>query len=300
MPVRAIEACYRLLFRGVLLMHPGQASARAGRPRWGSWHVTEAARPPVRSGRGKILPPLLVFGALACIPAWPVTANFVYDLSSRLIALTTAFAGTQVLLYGAATPDAGAIAVTVRGPAEDMTVRRKSRVGPIWINTSSIRFRDVPSFYAVATSMPLEEIAGPATLARYELGPERLRLDPVVPDAFGEVEVAEFRAALLRSQQRSGLYSAEPGTISFLGDMLFRTRIVFPANVPPGDYQVQVLQFADGEVVAAQSSKLEVGKIGIEAELYEFAVGQPALYGAVALLLALGSGWLANAMFRRP
>lgn len=262
--------------------------------------MTAAARQLVRSGRRKILPALTLCAALACTPAWPVGANFVYDLSSRLIALTTAFAGTQVLLYGAATQSAGAIAVTVRGPAEDMTVRRKSRVGPIWINTSAIRFRDVPSFYAVATSVPLEEVAGPATLARYELGPEKLHLNPVVPDAYGEEDIAAFRAALLRNQQRRGLFSTEPGTVSFLGDMLFRTRIVFPANVPPGDYQVQVLQFAEGEVVAAQSSKLEVGKIGIEAELYEFAMGQPALYGAVALLLALGAGWLANAMFRRP
>jgi len=258
--------------------------------------VTAVARRPARSTRRRFLPGL----ALACVPAWPVAANFVYDLSSRLIALTTAFAGTQVLLYGAATQNAGAIAVTVRGPAEDMTVRRKSRVGPIWINTSAIRFRDVPSFYAVATSVPLEELAGPATLARYELGPEHLHLNPVVPDAFTEADVAEFRTALLRNQQRRGLFTTEPGTVSFLGDMLFRTRVVFPSNVPPGDYQVQVLQFADGEVVAAQSSKLEVGKIGIEAEVYEFAMGQPALYGAVALLLALGSGWLANAMFRRP
>ncbi|MGD9511613.1 MAG: TIGR02186 family protein [Geminicoccaceae bacterium] len=262
--------------------------------------MTAARLEPVRSGRRKILPAAILLAALACVPAWPVTANFVYDLSSRLIALTTAFAGTQVLLYGAAAQSAGAIAVTVRGPADDVTVRRKSRVGPIWINTSAIRFRDVPSFYAVATSMPLEQLAGPATLARYELGPDRLHLNPVVPDAFEEEEVAEFRAALLRNQQRRGLFSTEPGTVSFLGDVLFRTRIVFPANVPPGDYQVQVLQFADGEVVAAQSSKLEVGKIGVEAELYEFAMGQPALYGAVALLLALGSGWLANAMFRRP
>jgi uncharacterized protein (TIGR02186 family) len=262
--------------------------------------VTAAARHRAPSCRRRTLPALILLAALACVPAWPVAASFVYDLSSRLIALTTAFAGTQVLLYGAATQSAGAIAVTVRGPAEDVTVRRKSRVGPIWINTSAIRFRDVPSFYAVATSVPLDELAGPATLARYELGPEKLHLDPVVPDAFVEEEVADFRAALLRNQQRRGLYSTEAGTVSFLGDMLFRTRIVFPANVPPGDYQVQVLQFADGEVVAAQSSKLEVGKIGIEAELYEFAIGQPALYGAVALLLALGSGWLANAMFRRP
>ena len=79
----------------------------------------------------------------------------------------------------------------------------------------------------------------------------------------------------MRNQQRVGLFSAEAGTVSFLGETLFRTRIVFPANVPPGDYQVQVLQFADGEVVGAQTSTLEIAKMGIEAELYDFAL-QPA------------------------
>ena len=253
-----------------------------------------------RSCRRILAPTLVLLLALLVVPSWPAPANFVYDLSSRLIALTTAFAGTQVLLYGAAPTDAGAIAVVVRGPARDMTIRRKSRVGPIWINTSSIRFRDVPSFYAVASSVPLEELAGPVTLARHELGPDQLHLDPVVAEGYSAEEIAQFRAALVRSQQRRGLFSTEPGTVSFLGDTLFRTRVVFPANVPPGDYQVQVFQFADGEVVGAQSSKLEVAKMGVEAELYDFAIGQPALYGAASLLLALGAGWLANLMFRRP
>ena len=42
-----------------------------------------------------------------------------------------------------------------------------------------------------------------------------------------------------------------------------------------------MLQFADGEVVGAQTSKLEIAKMGIEAELYDFALARPALYGAV-------------------
>jgi uncharacterized protein (TIGR02186 family) len=237
---------------------------------------------------------------IAATPAGPALANFVYDLSSRLIAITTAFVGTQVLLYGAAPGREGEIAVIVRGPARDMTVRRKSRVGPIWINTSSVQFETVPSFYAVATSVPLNELAGPGGLARHELGAERIRLTPTESEGWSEDEIASFRAALVRNQQRVGLFSAAPGTVSFLGDTLFRTRIVFPANVPPGDYQVQVLQFADGEVVGAQTSKLEIAKMGIEAELYEFAFGQPALYGLASILIALGAGWAANALFRRP
>ncbi len=234
------------------------------------------------------------------VPGAPALANFVYDLSSRLIAITTAFVGTQVLLYGATPAREGEIAVIVRGPARDMTVRRKSRVGPIWINTSALEFEAVPSFYAVATSAPLEELAGPGGLARHELGAGRIRLTPIAPEGWSEDEIDTFRAALVRNQQRVGLYSAEPGTVSFLGETLFRTRIVFPANVPPGDYQVQVLQFSDGEVVGAQTSKLEIAKMGIEAELYDLALGRPALYGLASILIALGAGWAANAIFRRP
>jgi uncharacterized protein (TIGR02186 family) len=230
----------------------------------------------------------------------PAPAAFVYDLSSRLIAITTAFAGTQVLIYGAAQVAGGEIAVVVRGPTRDTTVRRKSRVGPIWLNTSSLEFRAVPSFYAVAASAPLDELAGPGTLARHELGAERLRLTPVDDADLAAGEVEAFRAALVRTRQRSGLFSAAPGTVSFLGDTLFRTRIVFPANVPPGDYQVQVLQLTDGEVTGAQTSTLEIAKMGIEADLYDLSLHQPALYALASIVLAVSAGWAANAIFRRP
>jgi uncharacterized protein (TIGR02186 family) len=259
--------------------------------------------PPRRRRASRLLGPIAGLAvvaalALALTPGRPAVANFVYDLSSRLIAITTAFAGTQVLLYGAAPGREGEIAVVVRGPARDITVRRKSRVGPIWVNTSALEFQGVPSFYAVAASVPLAELAGDGALARHELGADRLRLT-AADEGWSEGEVAAFRAALVRNQQRTGLFSAEPGTVSFLGDTLFRTRIVFPANVPPGDYQVQVFQFADGEVVGAQTSTLEIAKMGIEAELYEYSLNRPALYGLASILLALAAGWGANALFRR-
>jgi uncharacterized protein (TIGR02186 family) len=237
---------------------------------------------------------------LVSLSAQPVPAAFVYDLSSRLIAITTAFIGTQVLLYGAVPEAAGEIAVVVRGPARDTTVRRKSQVGPIWINARSLEFRGVPSFYAVASSEPLAALAGPGVLARHELGADHLRLTPVDAAGFTDAEIASFRRALVRVKQRAGLYSSEPGTVSFLGDTLFRTRVTFPANVPPGIYQVQVFQFAQGAVVGAQTSNLEVAKMGIEAALYEHALHRPALYGLAAILVAVAAGWIANLLFRRP
>ena len=59
-------------------------------------------------------------------------------------------------------------------------------------------------------SVPLEELAGPATLARHELGAEQLRLAPGVAEGFSAEEIAEFRAALIRNQQRRACSRPSP------------------------------------------------------------------------------------------
>lgn len=242
---------------------------------------------------------LLLAAGLSAAPAQPVPAAFVADLSDHLIRITTAFSGTDVLLFGAAEEPDTEMAVTVRGPVRDTVVWRKSQVGPIWINTDSLIFRAVPSFYAVATSEPLDSLADPATLARHELGVEQLRLQPLATDRYTPDEVQAFRAALIRNMQRARLFVSGAGHVSFLGNTLFRTRLFFPANVPPGIYQVQVLQIVGGEVVGAQASALEISKAGLEADLYEFALHRPALYGLVSILFALFAGWAGSVMFRR-
>ena len=92
----------------------------------------------------------------------------VADLSAHEIAITAGFSGTELLLFGA-TDGEGDVIVVVRGPATTMSVRRKSRVLGIWINTESLRFRDVPSFYRVASSRPIEANTTPHLVADIEI-----------------------------------------------------------------------------------------------------------------------------------
>jgi uncharacterized protein (TIGR02186 family) len=108
-----------------------------------------------------------------------------------------------------------------------------------------------------------------------------------------------FRNALIRRMQARGLYSAEDGTVSFLGGRLFRTTVHFPANVPTGQYMVGVFLLRDGDVVSAQTTPLFVSKIGLGAEIYAFARRQAAIYGGIAIVIAVAAGWLASAAFRQ-
>ncbi len=247
-------------------------------------------------------PGRLMIVALLAFGLWARTearaSELVADLSQHLIAITTAFVGTDVVLFGTSDGD-GDIAVTVQGPRQDQIVRRKQRIAGIWINWERLAFQRVPSYYAVASSRPIEQIARPDVIARLELGTDHLKLEPV--DAAG-LEISQIRAfqdALVRNKQRQGLYSTEPATVRFIGPRLFRTSLRFPANVPPGIYQVQVFELSDGEVTGAQRSTLVISKIGVEADVFDFAQQRSALYGLLAVVLALALGWLAGVIFRR-
>jgi len=68
--------------------------------------------------------------------------------------------------------------------------------------------------------------------------------------------------------------------------------------VPTGTYLVAVFLIRDKDVVSGQTTPLVVSKVGIDADVFGFAVRQPGLYGAVAVLTAVVAGWLASLPFR--
>jgi uncharacterized protein (TIGR02186 family) len=220
----------------------------------------------------------------------------VADLSQHLIAITTGFSGADVLLFGT-TEGEGDVVVVVRGPDTNIVVRRKSREVGIWVNSAQMTFTGVPAFYRVASSRPLAEITLPQVQARHQLGIENLRFS-TLGNATPQ-EIADFRTGLLRNREREQLFATEPGPVTFLGQRLFRAPFHLPANVPTGAYQVYTLLIQNGDVVAEQVTPLFVSKSGVGADVFEFAHRQPVIYGILAVLIAIGAGWAASAVFRK-
>ena len=217
-------------------------------------------------------------------------------LSTQRIEIDSNFAGTSILLFGA-TDVAGDVVVSVRGPEEPVVVRRKRRSVGIWVNRESIAFRNVPGYYFVATSSPLEEIAPVELLDRKQLGSERVLLEAIWFDTSGDAD--EFRAALHRDRERDSLYRSEPGVVEFIDERLFRTTIDLPAHVPTGDYVVEAMLLVDSEVLSTRSAALSIEKAGFSADISTFARADEALYGVIAIALALVAGWLGSFAFRK-
>ena len=217
------------------------------------------------------------------------------DLSSHIIAIGGGFSGDSVVLFGS-TDGPGDIIAVVRGPERAMTVWRKARLAGIWVNAESVTFDSVPSYYAVVASRPVEQLIQREVAALYKIGPANLKPAPVSPVAPDRARL--FSDALIAEQQQAGRFAADIGKVNFLGERLFRATLSFPANVPTGTYLVQVFLVRDGDVVSGQTTPLVVSKVGLDAAIFDLAVRQSAVYGAIAVLTAVVAGWLASLPFR--
>jgi len=238
----------------------------------------------------------LPFFLLALATPRSAIAQLIVDLSNHLVAITTGFTGTEVLLFGT-TEGKGDVVVVVRGPESEVVVRRKARKLGIWVNEAEMTFQGVPGYYAIAANRPLREFLPERVAARHQIGVDNLRFSAPEGAASGKTEA--FRAALIRNKIRQNLFFAEPERIAFLGNRLFRTDMQFPANAPVGTYIVQIFLVEDGEVVNAEITPLVVSKVGFEAGVFHFAHRHSLAYGVLAILIAVVAGWIASAVFRK-
>lgn len=237
----------------------------------------------------------LLAAAVAATPA--AAKDLSIDVSEPVVQITAGFAGTEVLLFGAK-QGPGDVIVVLRGPNRDQVVRRKVRKVGVWVNADRVTFKQVPTFYWMASNRPIDEFLGDKARNLYQIGLNHLTLQPVgeVPPG---VNINDFRQGLKRTMVAKGLFKAEPELLTFVGDHLFRTRVRFPANVPTGTFSVDVYLVRDGKVVDYQTSLLNVRKFGLEAGIYDFAQRHALVYGILAIVIAVVAGWTANAIFRR-
>lgn len=227
-------------------------------------------------------------------------------ISTDEIAITSDFRGADLTIFGAIdgfAPDLLAqgkynIVVSLEGPKESATVRKKRRVFGIWVNTQSMTFELVPESYSLSSTRDIDDIAPPNEMNNMGIGVAHMTLSPIGYIGDGS-SVTEFRSAFRRLRESSGVYQRDPGGVQFISASLFKASVRLPADVPNGVHVVRAYLFRDGVFVAAKALPLRVIKTGLEAAITEAAHKHPFFYGLFAVLLAVVTGWAASVAFRR-
>jgi uncharacterized protein (TIGR02186 family) len=263
---------------------------------------------------------------LTLLAAAPVRAeSLIVTLSERTVDITSNFTGSTITVFGAVRRDAATVprasdydvVVTVTGPQSDRVTRLKERVLGVWVNTRARTFEDVPSAYTVLSNRPVSEIAHSSLLRRFQIGIEQVlphqdddsvsndndregELDSQVeaPEPDG-IDQRVFERAFLRLQSQARVYQEDPNAVAVIDNTLFRARATFPADVPLGLFDVNVYLFSGGVLLAEERVGILVRKTGFEQFIFRMSQRDQLMYGGLAVVLALFTGWLGSVVFRR-
>lgn len=224
------------------------------------------------------------------------------EVSQHEVQVRQGFVGTQLILFGAVVDPGGVragrnfdVVVVLKGPTEPIRLREKQKILGIWINHASTSFRSAPSFFAVASSRPIDQIVDPRTAAIYELGLDYLQLSPT--GSIDPEKQAHFTQGLVEMRKRAGLYKEDPKGVTINGQVLYQARISLPSNVQTGRYTAETFAITHGRVIASGTAEIEVRKEGFERLVADYADEDSFFYGLFAVVLSLSMGWLAHRIF---
>lgn len=227
-------------------------------------------------------------------------------VSTNEIAITSDFRGADLTVFGAMTNADDLllaignydIIVTLEGPRDYATVRKKERIFGVWVNTDSMIFEQVPESYSIASTRQLDDPTQLPPINTAGVGIEHLALNPIgyIRDVG---ELSDFREAYRRLKLAGGLYQKEASGVRFVSSSLFRASLRLPANVPDGVHIVRAYLFKSGTLITQREIPLRVVKTGLEQAITDTAHNQPFAYGLLCVLIALVTGWGASIVFRK-
>lgn len=246
-------------------------------------------------------------GLFLLIMAAPVSAAkaanvLVTDISKDHISIRSNFTGESLLLFGAIDTSiygpVDGIVVTLRGPNENVMLRKKQKQFGIWVNDAAYKLGPLPGFYAVVSSQPLSALMPFDEQRARGIGTESLQAN-LLNGTAGEEEKDEALAAFIRLKEKDALFDTRSDRVEIISDKLFRAEINLPAGMPVGRYVSEFFAFKNGRLVGYQTGELPVDIVGAGHILHQAAYDMSLIYGIAGVVMALIMGWGVAVLFRR-
>tara|TARA_B100001057_G_scaffold482673_1_gene558424 strand:- start:199 stop:951 length:753 start_codon:yes stop_codon:yes gene_type:complete len=224
--------------------------------------------------------------------------DLVTDLSESTVKISSTFSGADILLFGAYDGQKNDdIIVIVSGQKGVVKVDKKEKKYGIWMVTESIKFSNIPKYYYIASNRKIEDITNINEIKKNKLDFNNFEFINNRID-YKNLE-KEWYKALKRNMKKKQFWKIEENSIKLNKNTLFRKTLSLPSNVSTGIYNVKILHYRKGNLISQEQSKIKIDRTGISANIYNIAQNFSAIYGIIAVIIALFFGWFTNLIFRK-
>jgi len=207
------------------------------------------------------------------------------------------FRGATVTVSAEVPKGAGAV-VELKGPVEEDHLLRKGRRGGLWMSVGEVTVHEAPSTYLLLTTpdLPPDEEGGPQW--GYKALERRIRFEGSLPKQGSEALFDQF----VKLKESEGLYGVLPSSLRLVGtsgdSSTVEGQFRLPGNIAPGSYRLVLSVINSGKLVEQQSAELAIDMQGLPGILFALALRHALLYGVIAVLVALATGFLMGFLFK--
>ncbi len=225
--------------------------------------------------------------------------------SKNLINIDLSYRGDQIYFFGVSPiKDCDLIIRLTAEKSEKVKLSVKGRVGPFWMSVKQYEVSNAPLIYKIHSTRPLEQIVSPETAQELGMGYGAVRQQIKLHLIRGEAAAADadlvFKG-LVKIKEKANLYSivAGPQGLEIAEGRLFKHYFRFPPAATEGRYVVESFAFLQGQPVGYGRDVIEIKKVGLERWLTSVSQNHPALFGIMAVFIALAAGLLVGMIFKK-
>ncbi len=215
------------------------------------------------------------------------------------IPITLGYHGTKVEISGKDLT-ANDLIVQIHSDLGEEHLKYIGKAGGIfWMKLGNMIFENVPAVYLVYSTKPIHDIIPHETCKELSISFDALRKKAEIKSDLKNLDREKWLNEFLKFKKEQHLYHEESGIIHVdSANHSYTVTIDWPFEAPPGEYYVEVFAIQDGKVVDKAESKIKVERVGIEKTLSHMAFEKPALYGIIAIVVAIVAGFGVGMVFK--
>ncbi len=233
---------------------------------------------------------------LLCVPAW-AQSGVSMQATPDTIQINTTYNGTTLNVTGTV-PAGSEVVVRMIGADTDLHMKQKGKaLGLLWMNMDTYHFEGVPNLYLLGASKPMYELdaVGESVSAEAELS--KVTIEPA-NDAH-DLLIKQ----LIELKEHEGLYQNDAvnftmGKANDDGSQPFSAVITVPSRLMTGNYTVETMAVKDGKITGSAKQEVKAALVSTPKFMSDLAFDHGTLYGVLASIIAILSGWIVGVVFR--
>ncbi|MDH3347571.1 MAG: TIGR02186 family protein [Desulfobulbaceae bacterium] len=209
--------------------------------------------------------------------------------------------GAKLVVSGQSKADDELI-VKITAPNGESHLKFKGKAANLfWMKMGSMVYSEVPAVYMLSSTSPVDKMLLTDQLNENKIGYPALESHVKIESDKMEVEVKQWFDEFIRFKEKDNLYSVREGAVNKTIEQdgaTYKLELDWPYQATPGEYSVEVLAVRDGKIMEKAQSTITVARAGVVAQLSDLAFNNAALYGVMAIVIALVAGFGVGAVFK--